>query len=104
MVNILNNKVAKKKVSTTEITTGIYDEFLRHLNKKYGDKFSRNVYIYGYNEMKSKTKFERAINAYAKIYTDEKPIVCYDSTIFGSATDGFVLTTKGIWLKNILLI
>ena len=103
MVNILNNKVAKKKVSTTEITTGIYDEFLRHLNKNYGNKFSCNVYIFGYNEMKSKTKFENAMNAYAKIFDDdEKPIICYDSTIFGSATDGFVLTTKGIWLKNIL--
>ena len=102
MVNILNNKVAKKKVSTTEITTGIYDEFLRHLNKNYGNKFSCNVYIFGYNEMKSKTKFENAMNAYAKIFDDdEKPIICYDSTIFGSATEGFVLTTHGMYLKNI---
>ncbi len=66
---------------------------------KYQKNLTCNVYYYGPNE-KCKKKFSGAMSSYAKLSEFEIPIICYDSTLFGSADEGFVLTTNGIHFKN----
>ena len=94
---------AKNYIELLRNVEEIYNGLLKDLNRRYKDKFSCNVYIFGYNTIKSETKFENAINAYAKLSAGEKPIICYDITFFGSADEGFIITTKGIWLNNNLV-
>ena len=77
----------------------IYNKLLEDLIKKYKHKFTANVYFFD-SDKKSQEKFKKATSAYAKLSVDEKSIVCHDSTFFGSADEGFVLTTKGIWVNN----
>ncbi|MGL5634497.1 MAG: hypothetical protein ACRDDL_05500 [Sarcina sp.] len=45
-------------------------------------------------------KVKNAIAAYAPIEQNEIPLVAYDSTLFKSGKEGFILTTKGIYCKN----
>lgn len=45
-------------------------------------------------------KIKNAINAYASLKDGEKPVLCFDSTIFKSAKEGFLLTTRGVYCKN----
>ena len=52
------------------------------------------------NEKVQKT-FNAALNSYAKLASDESPLVCCDATLFGSAKDGFILTNKGIHIHSI---
>ena len=42
----------------------------------------------------------KAIDAYAKLVPHEIPILCFDDTFFGSAKDGFLVTTHGIHIHN----
>lgn len=41
----------------------------------------------------------KAKAAYAKMDNEEKPLVMYDSTIFGSAKEGFVLTDRNVYIN-----
>ncbi|MGL4739248.1 MAG: hypothetical protein ACRC41_00370 [Sarcina sp.] len=45
-------------------------------------------------------KVKNAIAAYAPIEQNEIPLIAYDSTLFKSGKEGFILTTKGIYCKN----
>lgn len=75
--------------------------FVRELYIKY--TFRSNVYWYDFGESKDKKtqkKFRNALDSYAKLSANEIPIVLFDSTVFGSAKDGFVLTTKGIHIHE----
>lgn len=90
-----NKKIQYKPI----FSKSIYRDLISYLKNKYQSQFSCNVYIFD-SDKKSKEKFKNAINAYAKLSADEKPIICYDSTFFGSADEGFVLTTNGIHFKN----
>ena len=63
-------------------------------------QFKTHIYYYGMGD-KSRQKFNGASN-YTNFTSDEIPIVCYDATLFGSAKDGFVLTTKGIHSNKFL--
>ena len=75
--------------------------FLQLLRNKY--IFHASIY---YNELgrfeskKNYDKFKGALGSYAKLDTDEIPLVLFDSTFFGSAKDGFILTTKGIHIHG----
>ena len=75
--------------------------FVREHYIKY--TFRHNVYWYDFGESKDKKiqkKFRNALDSYAKLSTNEIPLVLFDSTVFGSAKDGFVLTTKGIHIHE----
>lgn len=47
-------------------------------------------------------KYTNAYTNYCKLQENEVPIVLFDNTIFGSAKEGFIMTTKGIHYKNSL--
>lgn len=47
-------------------------------------------------------KFKNAFETYAKIESDEKPIVLFDNTGFGSAKDGCLLTNRRIYIHNMM--
>ena len=76
------------------------DDFILSLknNPKYA--FDSDVY-YNDGSEKSKKKFKGAISSYARLEVDEYPLICYDGTVFGGASDGFTITNAGIHLKNI---
>lgn len=76
-------------------------ELLQMLRSNY--VFSSNIYYNGLGEIvdkKSQKKFKAALGSYAKLAPDEFPLILFDSTLFGSAKDGFVLTTKGIHIHS----
>ncbi|MGL5615535.1 MAG: hypothetical protein ACRDD2_04805 [Sarcina sp.] len=45
-------------------------------------------------------KIKNAINSYASIKNDEVPVLCFDSTIFKSGKEGFLVTSKAVYCKN----
>lgn len=45
-------------------------------------------------------KIRNAINAYASMKQGEIPVLAFDSTIFKSGKEGFLLTTRGVYCKN----
>ena len=52
-------------------------------------------------EMIPPDKLNNAINSYAPIQSGEETVIfLYDDTMFGSAKDGFLLTTKRLYQKN----
>lgn len=81
--------------------TATLKAFVRELYIKY--TFRSSVYWYDFGESKEKKvqkKFRNALDGYAKLSRGETPILLFDSTVFGSAKDGFVLTTKGIHINE----
>ena len=74
--------------------------YLNDLRQMYRQfNFSRNVYYWGDTE-KSNKKIQGAVRSYAKLVTDELPLICFDNTVFGGAEDGCLLTTRGIYVHN----
>ena len=59
----------------------------------------RDIHFFGTNN-KAMKKIASACDAYAKLGNDEAPMICYDATFFGSATDGFVMTNENIYIHN----
>ncbi len=47
-------------------------------------------------------KLANAINTYAEGVIDDQVIALYDDTLFGSAKEGFIITTAGIYWKDML--
>lgn len=45
-------------------------------------------------------KLSNAMDSYTVLDDDERIICLYDNTVFGSAKEGFVLSTKGLYWKN----
>lgn len=62
--------------------------------------FDSHLYWFDPYDEKSKNKFYKAFNSYADSEDEEYPILCYDGTISGSADDGFVATTKKLYIHN----
>lgn len=91
--------VRRSAEEPVKMTDKIYNDLLKELDKKYPHTFSDDFYIYSANT-KYQKKFNNAIKEYATLDYSEKPVVLYDGTVFGSATDGFLITTKGLWLHN----
>ena len=50
----------------------------------------------------NKDRISKVINSYAKISSDELPVVVYDNTVFGKCKEGFLITTKRIYIKNMM--
>ncbi len=93
VLNYDTNSGGKRKLTEDKLDEVFFD--LRN-NKNYQIS---NLYIYS-QDSKVQKKFNNAISSYAQIKPNEKPLVCFDATFFGSAKDGFLLSTKGIWLHN----
>ena len=96
------NFVIKKEVLTErELSRQDLINFINRLQKDYN--FKSHVYCYEYNgklDKKIDKKFKAALENYAKLSPNEFPAVLFDSTLFGSATEGFMLTNKGIHIHN----
>lgn len=75
------------------------DDFILSLKNNPQYVFDSNVYFNDGSD-KSKKKFKGAISSYARLEVDEYPLICYDGTVFGGASDGFTITSEGIHLKN----
>lgn len=63
------------------------------------------LYYYCDEKNKSKEKFAKALASYVHLKNGESkgeyPLICYDDTMFGSAEDGFTVTTTGIYWHNL---
>ena len=76
-----------------------FDEFVDSIKNKYGSMLKR-LYFSGVDDGGEK-KIKNAINSYANIDEDESIICCFDSTVFGSASDGFLMTDYGLYVHNL---
>lgn len=62
-------------------------------------EIGKNIYCYS-KSPKVLKKFENAITTYVVLDEGERPILCYDNTIFGSAKEGCIVTSKCIHIHN----
>jgi len=66
------------------------------------DLFRNLINVFVFDQIPA-NKLRNATRAYARTMgNDETVIVLYDDTVFGSSRDGFLLTTKRLYGKNIL--
>ena len=85
----------RKEYNIDELVTFL--DNLQQRNRIFS--FDGKIYYLGSGE-KSDKKILGAINSYAAIEEDEIPLVCFDNTVFGSATEGCLITTRGIYVHN----
>ena len=85
----------KKQYNTDELL--IFLDNLRQSNRIFS--FDGKIYYLGSGE-KSDKKIMGAINSYASSEENEIPLVCFDNTVFGSATEGCLITTRGVYVHN----
>lgn len=58
-------------------------------------------YLYMHTEGRiAEKKFNSAINSYAELEENEKPLLLFDSTVFAFGNSGFMVTTKNIYSKE----
>ena len=102
-VNQPVEEVPYRKRKLDELTMADCNEisrkFLRKLYETGTDKVKK-LYFCSLQDSKSQKKFMNAVTAYAKLVPHEIPILCFDDTVFGSAKDGFLVTTHGIHIHN----
>ena len=96
--NIFNNNIPSSNYDLV-MTSAIMNK-----KNKNGHSFGLTHYVDGLylatGDDKSKNKIKKATAAYCnKMDKDEYPICCYDYTFWGSANEGFVITTKKIYSK-----
>ena len=91
--------------SSRQQTVNIYDPaqikaYLQNVRQRSGKfNFKKSVYYYGDGD-KSQQKISGAIKSYAAISDGEVPLICFDNTVFGSAKDGCLVTTRGVYVHN----
>ncbi|MEB6551161.1 hypothetical protein MXL46_19125 [Heyndrickxia sporothermodurans] len=81
-------------IPTTKDPTSIY-------NRIRSDELKKKLFYLNQNS-KADAKLNKIITTYAKLDLDEKVIMGFDDTIFGSSKNGFLLTDKGIHIKSIM--
>lgn len=82
------------EISDDELVSRIKEILPTWRNTK---KFNFKSHIYYYGDTgKSEQKFQNALKSYVHLKNGEVPLICYDSTTFGSADEGLTMTTKGI--------
>jgi len=82
------------------ITPSEKDDAISCLVNKYAEITADNSYIYEADKV-PKDKLMNAKKTFLKSLKDEKLLLFYDSTIFGSAEEGFALTNRKIYFKEI---
>ena len=76
-------------------------ELLNTLRQILRLSFKKSIYFLGESE-KSRQKINKAQNAYARLAQGEIPLVCFDNTALGTAADGCLVTTRGIYIHNMM--
>lgn len=76
-------------------------ELLHTLRQILRLSFKKSIYFLGDNE-KSRQKLAKARNSYAQSAQGEISLLCFDNTALGTATDGCLVTTRGIYIHNIM--
>ncbi|WP_102273700.1 TerD family protein [Cytobacillus massiliigabonensis] len=77
-----------------KLVTAFYDNLQGYVKDLF--------YLYRQQDSKSGKKFSNVLSSYAQLENDEQPILLYDNTAFGSAKDGFLITTRHIYWHNLL--
>lgn len=76
-------------------------ELCFQIMQELADKYYFESHLYfPTNESKNKRKFAGAMDSYAKLVEGEYWMLCLDDTLFGDASDGFLLTNRGIHIHN----
>ncbi|WMT41216.1 hypothetical protein RE628_00940 [Paenibacillus sp. D2_2] len=92
-------------VSTTSNWVMNTDEVIEDIkNRVLGIRnvdIRKYVFIENENEKVIK-KFQNALESYANLEFDERPVVLFDNTVFGSAKDGCLITNRRIYIHNML--
>lgn len=105
-LNFLNNKYLlsdffEKRKATIDLE-------MYKIAKKYGQELSSDAQFYLLPKNSNK-KLENAINSYVNVALVSKclrdvdigiPLILHDDTVFGSAKNGFLLTTKFVFAKE----
>lgn len=97
-------EVASSSNTTSEIVMNKDNAIEEIKNMVLGIKnpgVRKYVFIENENEKVNK-KFRNALETYAKLESDEIPIVLYDNTGFGSAKDGCLITNRRVYIHNML--
>ncbi len=89
--NILIEKFTGSRRSIEDISNFI--------NKEVSTELKKLIKIQDV-KLKTDSKIKNAIVAYAPIESDEVPLVGFDSTLFKSGKEGFLLTSKAVYCKN----
>ena len=84
------------KLFAKHLALNNYNLFLLSLSKEF--EFY-NLHFIGSSD-KANKKISNAVNSYAKLKENDRPIACYDTTFFGSADDGFLLSDCGFYVHN----
>ena len=61
------------------------------------------IFAYSPSNKKTNEKFVNAITYYATLEKSEIPILCFDDTAFGSSKNGCLVTTRGIYIRNMMV-
>ncbi|MGN4425974.1 hypothetical protein ACTFQN_19380 [Bacillus cereus group sp. MYBK30-1] len=78
-----------------------FDDPASIYNRIRSEELKKKLFYVNQN-LKADSKLTKITTTYAKLDFDEKIIMGYDDTIFGSAKNGFLLTNKGIHIKAML--
>lgn len=70
--------------------------------RQYDFKGVSNFDIIFFGDAKFNKKISNASRAYAKMTSVETPVCLFDNTVFGSAKEGFVLTTRNLYIRVVL--
>ena len=98
--NVIRNIINIFKLKNNYILSTItFENFVRRLQDTYSNISS--IYYKNPSNSKAQKKFNSALSSYVKLTNNEVPFLLFDSTLFGGAKDGFVLTNKGIHLHSI---
>ena len=111
--DIARNRINEDVIENTESIENSSNKTIINLDEEIFNKVKNLVisisqlnmksYIYYYGECNiASKKFENAIKSYADISKDEKLLLCYDNTVFGSAKDGILITNKKVYIHNML--
>lgn len=71
----------------------------KYINDTYGSVY---LTMYAGNSVKYKSKIRNITGVHGKDVTENNAVLFYDSTVFGSGKDGFVMTNERICVRNFL--
>lgn len=77
----------------------IMDYIMESLNSIKSENLRKYLYMHTEGRIAEK-KFNNAINSYAELEENEKPLLLFDSTVFAFGNSGFMITTKNIYSKE----
>ncbi|MCR5175246.1 MAG: dynamin family protein [Anaerovibrio sp.] len=82
------------------------ERYVLDIAKKLKQRYPFDAHVYyivaneGEEYEKTVRKFRNAMESYAILQEDELPILCYDSTVTGTARDGLLASNKALYVHN----